>query len=91
MEVFALRQHLESKNGQILQIKHIEAIEIYKTDHHTKGCFFSTIIYAILAMHSLNNCKKVFSTKRSSKTCPTKTIIHFPIMRLSPLSQFFVA
>ena len=59
MEVFAPRQHLEyfnaetqAKNGQILQIKHIKAIEVYKIDHHTKGSFFSTIIYVILAMHS---------------------------------------
>ena len=43
MEIFSLRQHLEyfnaetqAKNDQILQIKHIEAIEIYKIDHHTK-------------------------------------------------------
>ena len=39
----------QAKNGQILRIKHIEAIEIYKTDHYTK-CYrlqkeFIYIIY----------------------------------------------
>ena len=101
--IWFLRQHLkyfnaetQAKIGQILQLKHIEALEIYKTDHHTK--WYNTYIQKVLSFQQLFMLlllcipsTQSLTTKRSSKTCPTKTIIHLPIMRISPLWQFFVA